>query len=86
MVRISHWDLRSLKLIGEARELELVYTLEGRQTRSLSIFDSYHGSEPVLVSPLGYDVPYNDLQDRVRHIAQDFFNTFPGPEIVMVTE
>jgi hypothetical protein len=83
IVRISHWDIRSLRLASVDSELEFIHTLEGKQRRNLRVLDN---GNRVIDEPIGHEFGYFDLQERVRVIAQDFFNAFPAPEVITVPE
>lgn len=86
VVHVSHWDMRSLSLEGDGRELMLAHTLSGKKHRSLQVIDTGLGLEPILEEPLGQEFGYVDLQERVSSIAQNFFNAFPAPQILGVDE
>lgn len=82
VVQVSHWDIHSLTLIGEQRQIELIHILDGGPHRNLRVLDTSQGTEPIIDAPLGHATKYDELQERVRLIAQDFFNAFPKQDAV----
>ena len=83
-VQISHWDIHSLTLTSEEREVKFVHTLNDSSPRGIQVFDTDYSDLLVFEATLGHNPDYDLVQRRVKNIAQNFFEAFPAPEIVTV--
>ncbi len=85
-VLISHWDIRSLTLTGDERQVKFVHTLQDGRPRGLQVFDTDYSDLLVFEAHVGADSDYDHTQRKVRNIAQNFFEAFPAPQIIPVCE
>lgn len=86
VVHISHWDIRSLTLTGEEREVQFVHTLTDSRPRGVQVFDTDYSDSLVFEAYLGNTAEYDLIQNRIRNIAQNFFEAFPSPEVVPLAQ
>jgi len=86
VVHISHWDIHSLTLTADDRKVRFVHTLQDALPRSISVFDTDYSDGLVFDAPLGHPPDYDRIQNRIRNIAQNFFEAFPAPKVLPINE